>query len=232
VPLTFSFVQPLIWMLFFGFLFHRFDLGSGVGTRSYLDFLAPGVSVMTVLLGASQAGIGYIRDLQTGFLQRLLLLPASRHVHLVGKLSADVLRLLIQGLIVLGLASLLGADLRFDLGAWVSAILGLGLFGWAFSCISAAIALRTRAQESMAAFVHVINMPLLFTSTALVPIRLMPDWLATLAAFNPLTLAVDGWRNALLFSQPTSLRQLLPLAILALIAYLWSFYELGRVETS
>ena len=57
VPLAFSLGQPLIWMLFFGFLFQRYrlDLGSQL---AYLDFLAPGVSVMTILFGASQAGIG------------------------------------------------------------------------------------------------------------------------------------------------------------------------------
>ena len=71
VPLTFSLVQPLFWMLIFGFLFHRFSLGPAYAGLSYLDFLLPGVAAMTVLFGASQAGIELVRDLQTGFAQRM-----------------------------------------------------------------------------------------------------------------------------------------------------------------
>ena len=76
VLLTFSLVQPLLWMLIFGFLFQRFALDPGAG-RPYLDFLLPGVCAMTVLFGASPAGIMVVRDLQTGFLQRMAL--ASAH---------------------------------------------------------------------------------------------------------------------------------------------------------
>ncbi len=54
-PLTFSFVQPLFWILIFGFLFHRFTLGPAYAGFSYLDFLLPGVCAMTVLFGASQS---------------------------------------------------------------------------------------------------------------------------------------------------------------------------------
>src|SRR5215813_1034175 len=101
VVLTFSFFQPLMWMLFFGFLFHRYGLDElnkimqarGVREQplAYLDFLVPGVSIMTVLFGASQSGIGWIRDLQTGFLLRMLLCPVGSTAVLLGKLLADVL---------------------------------------------------------------------------------------------------------------------------------------------
>jgi ABC-2 type transport system permease protein len=194
VLLTFSLGQPLIWMLFFGFLFQRFPV-SGI---AYLDFLAPGVSVMAVLFGASQSGIGWIRDLGTGFLPRMLNAPASPAAILAGKILADVARLLLQALVVLGLGVLLGARLRPDPAALPAAFLCLALFAAAFSSISCALALHARAQETMATFVHLVNMPLLFTSTALVPRAHMPYWLAMAAAVNPLSSAVEVWRGALL----------------------------------
>ncbi len=220
VVLTFSFVQPLMWMTFFGFLFARYQLeGTPLGV-TYLDFLAPGVSVMTVLFGASQAGIGWIRDLQTGFLPRLLNTPASRHPLLLGKILADVVRLLLQAGVVLGLALLLGAGMSPSLEALIPALLCLGLFAFAFACVSSTVALTARTQEAMATFVHVINMPMLFTSTALVPARQMPDWLASVAAWNPLSLTVDAWRGALLAGEVPALNeQLLPLAILCVVLY-------------
>jgi ABC-2 type transport system permease protein len=229
VVLYFSLVQPLIWMTFFGFLFARYRLELA-GEVAYLDFLAPGVSAMTVLFGASQSGIGWIRDLQTGFLPRLLNTPASPDALLAGKVLADVARLLAQALAVLALAWLLGARLTPPSTALVPAAAGLTLFAVAFSCVSCAVALGSRAQEAMAVFVQVVNMPLLFTSTALVPSRQMPEWLAAVARWNPLTLAVDGWRGALLFGEaPSWTSQVLPLAVLAVVLYALASWAMRRV---
>lgn len=225
VLLTFSLGQPLIWMLFFGFLFQRFPVGDlGVG---YLDFLAPGVSVMTVLFGASQAGIGWIRDLQTGFLPRMLSTPASPAAILAGKVLADVSRLLLQAAAVLGLALLLGVRLHPEPGAAAGGLLCVALFAGAFSCLSCAVALRARAQEAMATYVHLVNMPLLFTSTALVPGRHMPDWLAAVSRVNPLSLTVESWRGALLAGEiPSGLA----VAILAGLLVVLFFLALAQMR--
>ncbi|HYO14612.1 MAG TPA: ABC transporter permease [Thermoanaerobaculia bacterium] len=224
VLLTFSLGQPLIWMLFFGFLFQRFPVGDlGV---AYLDFLAPGVSVMTVLFGASQAGIGWMRDLQTGFLPRMLSTPASPAAILAGKVLADVTRLLLQAGAVLGLALLLGVRLRPAPGAAAVGLLCVALFAGAFSCLSCAVALRARAQEAMATWVHLVNMPLLFTSTALVPGRHMPDWLAAVSQVNPLTLAVEAWRGALLSGALPSPGP----AVVILAAFLGLTFHLARAQ--
>jgi len=219
VLLTFSFAQPLMWMGFFGFLFQRYRLGELGDQVTYLDFLVPGVCAMTVLFGASQSGIGWIRDLHTGFLPRMLNTPASHHALLFGKLLADVLRLLAQALVVILLALLLGARLSPAWATVLPAGLCLALFAMAFSSLSCALALQTRTQETMAAFVHLVNLPILFTSTALVPVRQMPDWLAATARWNPLTLTVDAFRGALLLGEMPSLGQVLPLVALAGLLY-------------
>lgn len=215
VVLTFSFVQPLMWMLFFGFLFQRYPLELYSAGVSYVSFLAPGVAAMTVLFGASQVGIVYVRDHQTGFLARLLGTPAGAGAQLAGQLGADVARLLAQAVAVLALGAAVGA--RFDpaAGAVVTAFAGLALFALAFGAVSCAVALVTRAPEPMSTFVHVVNMPLLFTSSALVPARQMPEWLQGVVAWNPLTLAVDGLREALLFGIPPRPEPLVGLALLA-----------------
>ena len=200
VVLLLSFVQPLIWMSFFGFLFQRFPLGRWHPHMSYLDFLLPGVCGMTVLLGASQSGIGLIRDLQTGFLDRMLATQANRVELLLGKVTADVSRQLVQAVVVVFLGVLLGV--RFHLSpALLLAALYLVLFGAGYCCLSCWIALATRSQESMSAFVHVANMPVSFTSTALVLVKQMPAWLESIAVWNPLTLAVETLRNAMFFGE-------------------------------
>lgn len=226
VLLSFSLAQPLVWMLFFGFLFERFKV---TGQERYLDFLAPGVCGMTVLFGASQSGIGWVRDFQTGFLSRLAAATRSAHPLLAGKIAADVARLVVQALLVLALALLLGFRPQLS-WALVPALLLLCLFAAAMSCLSSAFALRARAQEAMAAYVHLCNMPLLFTSTALVPSRQMPEWLAAVARFNPLSLAVDAWRAALLEGVPPGWREAAPLLLLLALCYAWAVAELGRLR--
>jgi len=199
--LAFSFVQPVMWILFFGFLFQRYDIGVGEAGASYLDFLVAGVCAMTVLFGASQSGIGLLRDLQTGFLGRMLRSTPDPLAVIGGKVLADVLRLLAQALVIGMLGVLMGAKLTASGNGIIVTTVALFLFATTFCSVSCFVALKTGAQESMATFVHLVNMPLLFTSSALVPARHMPGWLATLSQFNPLTAAVDVTRNALLFDQ-------------------------------
>ncbi len=225
VVLTFSFVQPIMWLLFFGFLFHRFDVGLVLRGVRYLDFLLPGVCAMTVLFGASQSGIGLIRDMQTGFLQRLFDAPANPGVVLGGRLLADVMRLLAQAVVIGLLGLVVGAKLHLTLAGLVAALLALGLFAIAFCSLSCLVAMKTGAPESMATFVHLVNMPLLFTSSALVPARQMPDWLAAISRVNPLTLAVDASRDALLLGEFGSLGlavMLLAAVGIVLLAVAWT----------
>ncbi len=227
VALTFSLVQPLMWMLFFGFLFQRYaleDLPAGI---RYLDFLVPGICAMTVLFGASQSGIELIRDMQTRFLQRVLATPASKLMIMAGKITADTSRLIIQASLVLLLGWALGANLQFSIGPLLTMLMSLLLFAIAFCSLSCWIALRARSQENMATFVHIVNMPLLFTSTALVPSKQMPDWLATMAQFNPLSLVVNNCRDALLFSQTAELHSLLPLLFMAGLLFFLCAITLG-----
>jgi len=198
VVLMLSLAQPLIWMLFFGFLFEK-SVVSGIGEDlRYIDFVTPGICAMSVLFGASQSGVALIRDIQTGMFERVLATPASRWQVYGGKISADVTRLLIQAIIIGCLATLLGAQIQPELGPTVVAIAALGLFAIAYAGLSSFVAICTRAQESMAALIHLVNMPLLFTSTALVPTKSMPDWLAPIAAWNPLSLVVNLLREALI----------------------------------
>jgi len=231
VLLTFSLVQPLLWMLFFGFLFQRYTLDEMPVELRYLDFLVPGVCCMTVLFGASQAGIELIRDMQSRFLARTLATPAPKSLIMAGKVLADSSRLIVQALLVLLLGLGLGAHLQLNLASLATMMVSLSLFGIAFCSLSCWIALSARSQENMASFVHLVNMPMLFTSTVLVPSKQMPPWLANVAHFNPLSLVVDNSRAVLLAGENTDWQvQLLPLAIMAALLFLAAVYALKHYK--
>lgn len=229
VHLTFSLLQPMMWMLFFGFLMQRFPVEELPAAVDYTSFLLPGICAMTVLFGASQVGIGLIRDMQSGFLQRVLASPAPRWVLHAGKLSADGIRLLLQLVVVLGLGVLVGASVSLAVLPLLLALLTAFFFAVAFGSLSCFLALRSRKQETMAAFVHAVNMPVFFTSTALVPQRQMPEWLAVVAAWNPLTPTVEALRGALLFqTMPSLTSQVLPMLVLAVGLSALAIWEMRR----
>jgi ABC-2 type transport system permease protein len=227
VPLSFSFVQPLLWMLIFGFLFSRFTLGPEYSGYSYLDFVLPGICAMTVLFGASQAGIAIVRDLQTGFLQRMVRSSMHPAWILTGKTVAEVTRLLLQAFVVALLGIALGARLSIDPLALLVALVALALFALAYASLSCWVALTAEAQESMAVFVHVVNMPLLFTSTALVPSHQMPAWLEAIAQWNPLSLVANGLREALLLGQMPDAANLLPLLAVGTFLFALASWKMG-----
>ncbi|MBV9109918.1 MAG: ABC transporter permease [Gemmatimonadetes bacterium] len=229
VPLSFSFAQPLMWMLIFGFLFHRFALEGEYAGLSYVTFLLPGVCAMTVLFGASQAGIDLVRDLQTGFAQRMARATTHPGWLVAGKLAGDVSRLLAQAAMVALLGTALGARLHVGFAGLAVAAVGLAVFAVAYASLSCWIALKTAAPESMAVFVHVVNLPLLFTSTALVPRRQMPEWLAAAARWNPLTRVADALRQSLLFARmPDAAALLVPLVVLAALLFALARHAMAR----
>jgi ABC-2 type transport system permease protein len=229
VVLTFSLLQPLMWILFFGFLFQNYRIAHATTEMAYREFLLPGVCGMTVLFGASQAGVELIRDMQTGFLARILSTPADHRVILAGKVAADVTRLLVQALLVCLVGLGLGIRVSPSYGGLLLAAAALTLLAAGVSCISCAVALLTRAPEGMGVFIHLVNMPMLFTSTALAPRREMPAALATLARFNPLSLGVDALRGALMFGHMPSFTQcILPLAAFAILLFALTAMILAR----
>ena len=197
VILFLSFLQPLIWITFFGFLFQRFPIDNGDGGIKYIDFLLPGICGMTVLLGSSQSGISIIRDGQSGFLERTISTALDLNSFLVGKICADLVRVITQAIVVALLGITLGASIHITFNT-CAAFIFLCLFGLSYSLLSCFIAFNTDSQEALSAFIHLFNMPIFFTSTALVPLKAMPQWMEHFAAWNPLTLAVNPLRSAML----------------------------------
>ena len=229
VTLAFSFAQPLLWMSFFGFLMHRFPLGDLPQDVSYLTFLLPGICALTLMQGSSQSGIGLVRDFQRGFLQRMLMTPAPRSLIHLGRLVAEVSRMHGQALVVALLGVVVGARMQLSPGSLALALAASVCFAVAFSSLSSIVALRARAPEPVGTFVQLVNMPLLFTSTALVPQKQMPEWLAALSTFNPLTLVADSLRAALVFGVNPPLINVGILAVLACIMSVWAVYELNHL---
>jgi ABC-2 type transport system permease protein len=193
-----SLVQPVIWLLLFGALFQSVADLPGFGSDSYIEFLAPGIVIMTAFFSAGWTGMGLLEDLDRGVTDRLLVSPISRPALLAGRVAQQTITMIIQSLIMVGIALLAGAS--FPNGALgVVGLIGIAaLISAAFAALSIAFALVTRKEETLIATLTFLQLPLSFISSTLIARELMPEWMQTAANFNPVEWAVVGGRAAAL----------------------------------
>ena len=142
-------VQPVIWLLLFGQLFRSVVhipgfASSQDGSGSYLEFLTPGVIMMTVLFSAAWAGTIYIEDMNRGVMDRLLASPVSRGAMMIGTLAYQVITTLIQTLIVFGIAYAAGARFPGGTTGILLTLVAASLLCVIFAAMSNAVALLAR----------------------------------------------------------------------------------------
>ncbi len=187
-------IEPLIWLVLYGQLFRSLVLLPGFPTSSYLQFFSPGVVVMTALFGSAWSGMGILTDIHFGVLEKYLVTPVSRTAIIAARVLHAAVTVAIQALVILLVAVILGARVSSGVGgalliAGIAALLGI-----TFSAMSNGAAIILRREEPLVALLNFVLMPLLFLSTAMMPSRLMPVWVADLAHFNPVNWAVGATR--------------------------------------
>lgn len=191
-------IQPVIWLTIYGQLFRRVVEIPGFGSGSYIQFLTPGVVIMTALFGSSWSGMGILEDLTDGVMDRMLATPVSRAALILSRVLHAALTVAVQSFIILLFGMLLGARIAGGAPGFL-AILVLGsLLGAGFSALSNGLALITRREETLIAVVNFFGLPLTFLSTAFMASDLMPGWIRALSRANPVNWAVDASRDAML----------------------------------
>ncbi|QCB98946.1 multidrug ABC transporter permease [Arthrobacter sp. PAMC25564] len=196
-------IQPALWLLIFGETFTRLR-AIPTGNVPYLDYLAPGILAQSALFVAIFYGIQIIWDRDAGILAKLLVTPTPRAALVAGKAFASGMRALVQAVVVLVLAALLGVALTAD-PLRLLATAGFVVLGSAFfCCLSITVAGLVLSRERVMGIGQAITMPLFFASNALYPVSLMPGWLQGLNQANPLGYEVDALRG-LLIGTPANL---------------------------
>ncbi|MFN9643860.1 MAG: ABC transporter permease [Cyanobacteriota bacterium] len=187
-------LQPLIWLLLFGALFAKAPSGFLPGGESYGRFFGAGVIGFTAVSAALNAGLPVMFDREFGFLNRLLVAPLRSRSSIIFSSVLYISTLsLIQSLAIIFAAALLGYGWPGPVGLLV-VLLTLALLVFAVTALSLGLAFALPGHIEMIAVIFVVNLPLLFASTALAPLSFMPPWLAWLAAVNPLTFAIEPIR--------------------------------------
>ncbi|MCI0582816.1 MAG: ABC transporter permease [Chloroflexi bacterium] len=218
-------IQPVIWLLLFGALFRSVTEIPGFTTAaSYLDYLVPGVLIMTALFGCGWSGMSIIEDLDRSIMDRFLVTPIHRSSIIAGLTTYELVAFGIQAAIIGGLAWLLGARFEGGLLGFGALTLCAGLIGASVAAFSCAMALMLRQRESVIGINTLLTLPLTFLSAAFMPLALVPDWIETAARFNPVNWAVEAGREALLATPDWGFigPRILGLVVLTLVSMAWA----------
>ena len=196
-----SLVQPIIFLILFTQVFGAVAtnaINAGAGSISYETFLVPAIAIQVALAAAVTSGVGLVNDIEEDVFEKILVMPMNRGAVFAGKSAAEILRIVVQIAIILGLGVLLGAEIATGiLGAIGIMLVGL-LFSIWFLAYSNILAVLTKDQESTIIGANLLQFPLLFLSSAFLPLNSLPNWIRVVAAFNPVTYGVDGARALML----------------------------------
>lgn len=182
---------PIMFMLL-----NRYVLGGAIhtGNVSYANYLFAGILVQTLAFGANYTTINLAVDMKEGIVDRFRSLPMAPSALLVGHVSADLVRNIISGIIIILVGFLVGFRPNATFGGWLL-VLGLALlFTLAISWLSAILGLFVKSLEAAQWMGFVVIFPLTFISSAFVPTSTMPAALRVFAENQPLTHVINAMR--------------------------------------
>jgi len=185
-------VFPIIFLLMFTYLFGGAIAGS---TGEYLQFLLPGILVMTVSQITMYTGIDLNNDIRKGIFDRFRTLPIWLPSALVGALLVDVIRYSLASAIMIGLGLVLGFRPEGGAMGVVGAVLVILLFSFSFSWIWTAAGIVMRSEKSLMMVSFLVVFPLTFVSNVFVDPSTLPSWLQGFVNINPISILATAVRG-------------------------------------
>jgi ABC transporter DrrB family efflux protein len=199
--LVFSTIQPVIFVLLFRYVF-----GGAVKTPPgvpYVDYLMPGIFVQTTVFGAIGAAVGLATDLKSGLLERFRSLPMARSAVLAGRTTADLVRNVFVAALMAVVGFAVGFRVHTSALGFLAGMLLVLLFGYVLSWVFATVGLAVGDPETAQAAAFPVMAPLVFASSAFVPVSTMPSWLQPFAEHQPVSVTASAVR-ALMIGGPTT----------------------------
>lgn len=181
---------PLVFWAFIGAGF-----GSSFRSGNYLEYLFPGIIVLTLLFTAIFSTISIIEDRREGFLQSVLVAPVSRGAMVLGKILGSASIAVVQGAMFLLLAPFVHIGL--SLGTIALTIVVLFVIAFGLSNIGFLIAWRSESTQGFHAIMNLFLMPMWLLSGAFFPASGAPRWIRVMIQLNPLTYGMSALRHVL-----------------------------------
>ncbi|HEY7762147.1 MAG TPA: ABC transporter permease [Actinomycetota bacterium] len=192
--LVFSTIQPIVFVVMFRYVFGGAIEASLPPGVPYVDFLMPGIFLQTVVFGAIATAIGLATDMKSGLMERFHALPMSRSAVLSGRTLADLARNVFVVALMSLVGFLVGWTIHTDVWGFLAGAGLVLLFGFSLSWIFATIGLAVGDPETAQAASFPVLAPLVFASTAFVPLDTMPSWLQPWAEHQPVSVTASAVR--------------------------------------
>jgi ABC-2 type transport system permease protein len=222
-----SILAPVVFLLLFAYILGG-PIGGGLGAAArgepYVDFLVPGILMMTVAAGSGTTAITVYTDMTGGIIDRFRTMAVTRGAVLTGHVGGSVLRTLVTTTVVTGVALLVGFRPRASAAGWFAAVGVVAAFAFALAWLSVALGLVAKSVAGANSASLPIQFLLPFLSSAFVPADSMPAGVRWFTAHQPFTPVVECLR-ALLTGAPVGNTAYLALAwsaAIALAGYLWA----------
>lgn len=182
---------PIMFMLLNTYVF-----GGAIDTGdvTYANYLFAGIFVQTLAFGANYTTINLAVDMKEGIMDRFRSLPMTGSALVTGHITADLVRNIISGTIIILVGFAVGFRPNASAKEWLLVVSLAMLFTLAISWLSAILGLFVKSLEAAQWVGFVVIFPLTFISSAFVPTHTMPDALRAFAENQPLTLVIDSMR--------------------------------------
>lgn len=188
-------VTPIAMLLLFVYVFGG-AIGTQTGSIAYVDFITPGVVIMTVSSGIAYAAFRLSTDLQQGVISRFRTMPVAPSSVLSGQALSSTLSNLFSCVLVVAVALLVGFRPEADVAAWLSFVGLLVLFTLATTWLAMFFGLLAKSAEGAGAFSYILLL-LIFISPSFVPTDSMKPWLRGFAENQPMTPIIESMRSLL-----------------------------------
>jgi ABC-2 type transport system permease protein len=185
-------ITPVMFVLLFTYLFGGAIAGS---TGEYLDYILPGILVMSVLFTTVYSGVALNTDLTKGVVDRFRSLPIWRAAPLVGSLLGDSVRYLVAGTVIIVLGVILGFRPDEGVPGVVAALALVVIFAFGLSWVFTTLGLLLRSPNAVmnAGFMGIF--PLTFLSNVFVEPDTLPSALEAFVNVNPISILADASRG-------------------------------------
>ena len=195
--LVISLIQPVIWLFLFGSLFRKVVELPGFGASSYLDYLVPGVVIMSALSASMWSGMTVLEEIDRGIMDRFLVLPLHRSAIINASVIMQSIMTTVQSVIIVALGWAAGAHYPGGLAGVLVLIAGSVLIAIVFSAFSNTVGMLARQRETIIGINTFLLLPLTFLSSAFIVTALMPHWMRIVADGNPVNWALEAGRAAM-----------------------------------
>ncbi|MFE9323030.1 ABC transporter permease [Nocardia sp. NPDC052278] len=184
--------QPVLYLVLFGPLVKGIAPALGADSDPW-KLLTPALVIQTGLFGAIYVGFGIVAELRAGVVERQRVTPASRGALLTGRVLKDMVVLVVQALVLVGVA-MAAFGVRPDPLGVVLSVLLIAVMAAGLAAASYALGLWAKSEDVLASVLNSLAVPLMLLSGILLPLTVGPSWLRMIGKVNPFSHTVDAAR--------------------------------------